>query len=107
MFWGEHQHSLDAKGRVILPARFRHEPEGGAVVATALHRCRATSGTAAAACRIPGIFASGPIQVVAFWIFGQPCSARDIFWSLGDPQRVEQRAVVTRRDPVHEAVPHR
>src|SRR6266542_3495044 len=31
MFLGEHQHSLDAKGRVILPARFRDQLEDGAV----------------------------------------------------------------------------
>ena len=36
MFLGEHQHSLDAKGRVILPARFRDQLEDGAVMAKAL-----------------------------------------------------------------------
>ena len=39
MFLGEHQHSLDAKGRVILPARFRDQLEGGAVMARALDGC--------------------------------------------------------------------
>ena len=39
MFLGEHQHSLDAKGRVILPARFRDQLEGGAVMAKALDGC--------------------------------------------------------------------
>ncbi len=29
-FWGTHEHSLDAKGRVILPARFRDPFRGGA-----------------------------------------------------------------------------
>jgi MraZ protein len=39
MFLGEHQHSLDAKGRVILPARFRDQLEGGAVMTKALDGC--------------------------------------------------------------------
>jgi MraZ protein len=41
MFLGEHQHSLDAKGRVILPARFRDQLEDGAVMAKALDGCLA------------------------------------------------------------------
>ena len=41
MFLGEHQHSVDAKGRVILPARFRDQLEGGAVMARALDGCLA------------------------------------------------------------------
>jgi MraZ protein len=46
MFLGEHQHSLDAKGRVILPARFREQLEGGAVMAKALDGCLAVYPTA-------------------------------------------------------------
>jgi len=46
MFLGEHQHSLDAKGRVILPARFRDQLEGGAVMAKALDGCLAVYPTA-------------------------------------------------------------
>jgi len=41
MFLGEYQHSLDAKGRIILPARFRGQLEGGAVMARALDGCLA------------------------------------------------------------------
>ena len=41
MVLGEFQHSLDAKGRVILPVRFRDQLEGGAVMARALDGCLA------------------------------------------------------------------
>jgi len=41
MFLGEFQHSLDAKGRVILPVKFRDQLEGGAVMARALDGCLA------------------------------------------------------------------
>jgi MraZ protein len=39
VFLGEHQHTLDDKGRLILPARFRPELEGGMVFATGQERC--------------------------------------------------------------------
>lgn len=39
MFLGEHQHTLDVKGRVILPARFRERLSSGLVFAPAQDRC--------------------------------------------------------------------
>ena len=39
MFLGEHQHTLDDKGRVILPARFRERLSSGLVFAPAQDRC--------------------------------------------------------------------
>ncbi len=39
MFLGEYQHTLDAKGRVSLPARFRAEMTGKIVVAKGLDEC--------------------------------------------------------------------
>ncbi len=41
MFYGQHDHSLDDKGRVILPAKFRHLLEGGAFVSKGRARCLA------------------------------------------------------------------
>ena len=39
MFLGEHQHTLDAKGRVSLPAKFRAEMTGSLVVSKGLDKC--------------------------------------------------------------------
>jgi len=41
MFLGEHQHTLDAKGRVSLPAKFRAEMTGKLVVAKGFEGCLA------------------------------------------------------------------
>ncbi len=39
MFLGEHQHTLDDKGRVILPSRFRERLASGLVFAPSQDRC--------------------------------------------------------------------
>jgi len=39
MFLGDYQHTLDAKGRVSLPAKFRAEMTGKLVVASGLDEC--------------------------------------------------------------------
>jgi len=39
MFIGEYKHSLDAKGRMAVPAKFRKGLVGGAIVTRGLDRC--------------------------------------------------------------------
>ena len=39
MFLGEHKHIVDAKGRVVMPSRFRPELEAGLVVTKGQDRC--------------------------------------------------------------------
>lgn len=41
MFTGEYRHSVDAKGRVVIPARFRLQLEEGAVVTKWINGCAA------------------------------------------------------------------
>ena len=40
-FFGKHEHSLDVKGRVILPARFRESFDGKGFLSNYRHRCLA------------------------------------------------------------------
>ena len=39
MFLGEHQHTIDPKGRVVLPSRFRSELARGCFITKGLDRC--------------------------------------------------------------------
>lgn len=39
MFLGEYEHSVDAKGRLAVPAKFRAQLEGGLVVTRGIERC--------------------------------------------------------------------
>lgn len=39
MFLGEYEHSVDIKGRVAVPAKFRTQLEGGLVITRGFERC--------------------------------------------------------------------
>jgi MraZ protein len=39
MFIGEYSHNIDAKGRIAIPAKFRNELSGGAIVTRGLDKC--------------------------------------------------------------------
>lgn len=39
MFLGEFEHTIDGKGRLTIPARFRDELEGGVVLTRGLDKC--------------------------------------------------------------------
>jgi MraZ protein len=39
VFLGEYEHSLDDKGRLVLPRKFRDELEGGCVVTQGQENC--------------------------------------------------------------------
>ncbi|MDO8582215.1 MAG: division/cell wall cluster transcriptional repressor MraZ, partial [bacterium] len=39
MFLGEYQHTIDEKGRMAVPVKFRHDVESGAVVTRGIDKC--------------------------------------------------------------------
>lgn len=39
MFIGQYEHSIDAKGRIAVPSKFRHAITGGAVITKGLDGC--------------------------------------------------------------------
>lgn len=39
MFIGEFEHSIDVKGRIAIPAKFRTKVSGGAIITRGLDRC--------------------------------------------------------------------
>ena len=39
MLLGEHKHSLDTKGRIAIPAKFRKDIKGGAIITKGIDKC--------------------------------------------------------------------
>src|SRR6266487_4956797 len=39
MFLGEHEHTIDAKGRMAVPAKFRAQMDSGAVISKGMGTC--------------------------------------------------------------------
>ena len=39
MFLGEYQHTIDAKNRMALPAKFRNDLKGGAIITRGIDQC--------------------------------------------------------------------
>jgi MraZ protein len=63
MFTGEYRHSVDDKGRIAVPARFRVQLESGAVVSRWLDGCLAIHtrpGWEALAARVAGLAMTDP-----------------------------------------------
>jgi transcriptional regulator MraZ len=101
MFLGEHQHSLDAKGRVILPARFRDQLEGGAVMTKALDGCLAVFPVAEfrqRARKLQDVRGRGPIerQAVRTFFAGAVDIAPDKQGRVAIPQPLREYAALDR-----------
>ncbi|NJD27428.1 MAG: division/cell wall cluster transcriptional repressor MraZ [Chloroflexi bacterium] len=70
MFTGEYRHTVDEKGRLAVPARFRAQLEGGAVLSRWIDGCLAIhtrGGWAALSDRVAGL----PITDSAARLFGR------------------------------------
>jgi MraZ protein len=70
MFTGEYRHTVDEKGRLAVPARFRAQLDGGAVVSRWIDGCLAihtTAGWAALADKVAAL----PITDASARLFGR------------------------------------